>query len=58
MHIDRIENEKIVEHWGQGDSLGLMQQLGIIFLPSPKLLPLIFINGVKGFASKLWKKPA
>ncbi|PZU94408.1 MAG: ester cyclase [Pseudanabaena sp.] len=38
MHIDRIEDRKIVEHWGQGDALGLMQQLGIVFLPSPRLL--------------------
>lgn len=52
MHIDRVENGKIVEHWGQGDALGLMQQLGIVFLPSPKLLPHI----LKSFASKLFKK--
>jgi predicted ester cyclase len=52
MHIDRVENGKIVEHWGQGDALGLMQQLGIVFLPSPKLLPFI----LKGIASKLFKK--
>ena len=52
MHIDRVENEKIVEHWGQGDALGLMQQLGIVFLPGPKLLPQI----LKGVASKLLKK--
>lgn len=39
MHIDRVENGKIVEHWGQGDALGLMQQLGVVFLPGPKLLP-------------------
>ncbi|MFB2836339.1 ester cyclase [Floridanema evergladense] len=49
MHIDRVENGKIVEHWGQGDVLGLMQQLGIIFLPGPKLLPHI----LKGILSKL-----
>jgi len=52
MHIDRVENGKIVEHWGQGDALGLMQQLGIMFLPSPKLLPPILI----GTISKLFKK--
>jgi predicted ester cyclase len=52
MHIDRVENGKIVEHWGQGDALGLMQQLGIVFLPGPKLLPFI----LKGIASKLFKK--
>ncbi len=56
MHIDRIENGKIVEHWGQGDALGLMQQLGIIFLPGPKLLLLIFTNVFKGFGSRLLRK--
>jgi predicted ester cyclase len=54
MHIDRVANGKIVEHWGQGDALGLMQQMGIVFLPSPKLLPHI----LKGVASKLFKKSA
>jgi predicted ester cyclase len=52
MHIDRVENGKIVEHWGQGDALGLMQQLGIVFLPGPKLLPYI----LKGYVSKLFRK--
>jgi predicted ester cyclase len=51
MHIDRIEDGKIVEHWGQGDVLGLMQQLGIIFLPGLKLLPYI----LKSFVSKVFK---
>lgn len=49
MHIDRVEDGKIVEHWGQGDALGLMQQLGIVFVPGPKLIPYI----LKGIASKL-----
>ena len=44
MHIDRIENGKIVEHWGQGDAQGLMKQLGIVFLPSPKLILNMFKN--------------
>ncbi len=52
MHIDRVENGKIIEHWGQGDALGLMQQLGIIFLPGPKLLPHI----LKDIAAKLLNK--
>lgn len=54
MHIDRVEDGKIAEHWGQGDALGLMQQLGIVFLPGPKLLPYI----LKGVSSKLFKKSA
>lgn len=52
MHIDRVEDGKIVEHWGQGDALGLMQQLGILFLPSPKLFPQI----LKGAVAKLLRK--
>ena len=38
IHIDRLENGKIIEHWGQGDVKALMQQVGIVFLPSPKLI--------------------
>lgn len=52
VHIDRVENGKIVEHWGQGDALGLMQQLGIIFFPGPTLFPRI----LKGAVSKILKK--
>jgi predicted ester cyclase len=36
VHIDRIEDCKIVEHWGQGDTLTMMQQLGVI--PSPNII--------------------
>ena len=52
MHIDRVKDGKIVEHWGQGDALGLMQQLGVVFLPSPLLFPHI----LKSVLSKLFKK--
>lgn len=38
VHIDRIENGKIVEHWGQGNIHELMQQLGMMFFPSPQLI--------------------
>lgn len=44
MHIDRVEGGKIVEHWGQGDALGLMQQLGVVFLPGPVLFSRILKN--------------
>ena len=52
MHIDRVENGKITEHCGQGDALGLMQQLGIVFLPGPTLIPHI----LKSLPSKLFRK--
>ena len=49
MHIDRLENGKIIEHWGQGDLRGLMTQLGILFVPSPKLI----VNMIKSRLFKL-----
>ena len=42
MHIDQVKDGKIVKHWGQGDQLGLIQQLGIIPIPGPALYPKIF----------------
>ena len=30
MHISRIAEGRIVERWGEGDNLGLMQQIGAI----------------------------
>lgn len=35
VHIDRLVDGKIVEHWGQGDTLAIMQQLGIVPSPGP-----------------------
>jgi predicted ester cyclase len=32
--IDRIAEGKIVEHWGEFDMLGLLQQLGVV--PAPE----------------------
>jgi steroid delta-isomerase-like uncharacterized protein len=36
-HIDRVVDGKIVEHWGQGDQAGMMQQLGIVPIPGVSL---------------------
>lgn len=39
IHIGRVANGKVVEHWGLGDQLGMMQQLGLVAAPkvaSPK----------------------
>ncbi len=33
VHIDRVINGKIVEHWGQGDTMALIQQLGVVISP-------------------------
>lgn len=39
IHIARLANGKVVEHWGIGDQLGMMQQLGLI--PEQKLVPAV-----------------
>jgi predicted ester cyclase len=33
IHILHFKDGKIVEHWGNGDDLGMLQQLGVITLP-------------------------
>ena len=33
IYIVRLENGKIVEHWGEEDSLGLLKQLGWVLKP-------------------------
>lgn len=38
MHIDRVSRSRIVEHWGQGDHLSLVQQLGMKLVPGPNIL--------------------
>lgn len=30
IHIDRVMDGKVVEHWGQGDTMALMQQLSAV----------------------------
>lgn len=35
IHVARIANGKVVEHWGITDQLGMLQQLGLV--PDPRL---------------------
>jgi steroid delta-isomerase-like uncharacterized protein len=37
IHITRIKDDKIVEHWAVQDQLGMLQQLG--FMPTPEAAP-------------------
>lgn len=36
IHIFRVQNGKIAEHWAVRDDLGLMQQLGVVAVPVMK----------------------
>ncbi len=33
MHVVRIKDGKIVEHWGNRDSMGMLMQLGLVSMP-------------------------
>ncbi len=35
INIIRIANGKVVEHWGEVDTMGMMQQLGLVPPPQP-----------------------
>ena len=37
MHLTRLRDSRIVEHWAVRDDLGMVEQLGLIFSPVPEL---------------------
>jgi predicted ester cyclase len=41
------EDGKVVEHWFQLDALSLLQQLGLIVVPGPRLVPRVVADLVK-----------
>ena len=56
MHIDRVSHSKIVEHWGQGDSLNLIQQLGVKLVPGPGVLLKLGLNASKQLRGEAFEK--
>ncbi|MEO0770845.1 MAG: ester cyclase [Cyanobacteria bacterium J06649_4] len=56
MHIDRVRHSKIVEHWGQGDSLSLVQQLGVKLVPGPGLMVKMGMKASKNLTGDTFEK--
>ena len=46
------EDGRVVEHWFQLDALSLLQQLGLIVVPGPRLLPRIVANRLRRLREK------
>jgi steroid delta-isomerase-like uncharacterized protein len=46
IEINRMAGGKVAEHWVQLDSLTLFQQLGLLVLPGPRLLPRLVTHSV------------
>ena len=44
LELNRFSDGRVVEHWFQLDALSLLQQLGLVVVPGPRLLPRIVAN--------------
>jgi steroid delta-isomerase-like uncharacterized protein len=47
-HIDRLIDDRIVYHWGQGNQAEMMQQLGIVFIPGLALIASAIRHQIRG----------
>jgi len=52
LEINRMVDGKVAEHWFQLDQVTLFQQLGLLVVPGPRLLPRLLAQAVK----KLFRK--
>ena len=52
LELNRFADGKVVEHWFQLDALGLLQQLGLVVVPGPRLLPRILADQLKKLRGK------
>jgi len=53
LELNRFRDGRVEEHWFQMDSLSLLQQLGLIVVPGPRLLPRLVAQQVKKLRSRL-----
>jgi predicted ester cyclase len=47
LELNRFVDGRVAEHWFQLDALGLLQQLGLVVVPGPRLLPRILSHQFK-----------
>jgi len=47
LELNRFVDGRVAEHWFQLDALTLLQQLGLVVVPGPRLLPRILGHQVK-----------
>ena len=56
MHIDRVSYSQIVEHWGMGDSLSMLQQLGMKIVPGPGTLLKLGVKAGKQIQGRMFDR--
>ena len=54
IEIDRMVDGKVDEHWVQFDGITLLQQLGMVVIPGPRLLPRLLVDQVRKLRSRLF----
>jgi steroid delta-isomerase-like uncharacterized protein len=47
IELNRFVDGRVAEHWFQLDSLTLLQQLGLVLVPGPRLLPRVLAHQLK-----------
>jgi steroid delta-isomerase-like uncharacterized protein len=52
LELNRFVDGRVAEHWFQLDALSLLQQLGLVVVPGPRLLPRILVSQVKKLRRK------
>jgi steroid delta-isomerase-like uncharacterized protein len=52
LELNRFVDGRVAEHWFQMDSLTLLQQLGLVVVPGPRLLPRIAARRLKKLRKK------
>jgi predicted ester cyclase len=52
LELNRFVDGRVAEHWFQMDSLTLLQQLGLVVMPGPRLLPRVLAHQLKKLRKK------
>jgi predicted ester cyclase len=52
LELNRFVDGRVAEHWFQLDALVLLQQLGLVVVPGPRLLPRILAQQIKKLRKK------
>jgi predicted ester cyclase len=52
LELNRFVDGRVSEHWFQMDALGLLQQLGLVVVPGPRLLPRLLPHRLKKLRKK------
>ncbi len=64
INIDRLADGRIVEHWGEANTVGMLAQLGMRFVPDDKWLETTTLRRAnrnlrqfRTFGSAAWRSP-